>query len=683
MRVVTCLLTEHNLWLVALAAVVCIAGSWIGLNLYAKAQSRKGVQLYGWSFLAAVAIGCSVWCTHFIAMLAYEVAAPVTFDPILTMGSLIIIIAGCGLSLALGTAYPATFPAWAVGGGVGASVVLMHYTGMAAYHVTGFVEWDWAYVTASVVISVVVAGYAFHLSRQRGRKHAHELAVGTLVLSVVGLHFTGMGAVSVIPLAGIENVNNTQVFQTLAVAIACAAMMIIGTGAASYLIDKDANEENLERLRQMALHDALTGLPNRAHFSQYLKSEIDRAKENETLLAVIDIDLDRFKEINDLRGHAAGDEALKIIGSRLANIASTGEFVSRVGGDEFSAVKRFERLDSLHDFAARIERELFRPLEIGDLQVATGGSIGIAIYPFDGEDGERLTLNADLAMYRAKEDVERSICFYEEKMDELARERSALAADLRHAIERGEFELHYQVQNDTASGAVAGHEVLLRWRHPVHGFVAPSKFIPIAEETGRIIEIGEWVLRTACKEAVLWPSPKKIAVNVSAVQLRSNDLAETVHAILLETGLPAERLELEITESAIVSNKIQALHVLRQLRALGVTIAIDDFGVGYSSLETLRAFPFDKIKLDRTFTHDIESDIQAVAIVRAVLALGKSLSIKILAEGVETGDQLSTLRVEGCDEVQGFYLGRPSRHPTFDDCAREPETARASPSIVA
>ncbi len=682
MRVLSCLFTEHNLWLVALAAVVCIAGSWIGFSLYSKAKGRKGLQLYGWSFLAAIAIGSSIWCTHFIAMLAYEVSAPVTFDPILTMVSLVVVIAGCGLALVLGTSYPRLIPAWAAGAIVGLTVAAMHYTGMTAYHITGFVEWDPIYVAASVALSITVAALAFHVVNNRNQKNAHHHGVAIFVTSVVLLHFTGMSAVTVIPLSGQEGVNNSQAFEALAVAIAGVAMMIIGTGVASYSIDKDTTETNLEQLRQMALHDALTGLPNRAHFAQHLRNEIGRASVNGTQIAVVNIDLNRFKEINDLRGHAAGDEALKIIGSRLENILSDREFVARLGGDEFAAAKPFENIDNLHDFVARIERELFRPLEIVDLKTTTGGSIGVAIYPHDGNDSEQLTANADLAMYRAKADIKRSVCFYEKQMDEQSRERSALASELGQAIERNEFELHYQVQNKTASGVIAGHEVLLRWRHPTFGFVPPAKFIPIAEETGKIIEIGDWVLRTACQEAVRWPTSAKIAVNVSAVQLRNGDLANTVESILNETGLPAHRLELEITETSIVQNKAQALQILHQLRDLGVTIAIDDFGIGYSSLETLRAFPFDKIKLDRSFTHDLDSDIQAVAIIRAVLALGKSLNIKILAEGVETGGQLSTLRLEGCDEVQGFYLGRPARQPNFPQAKTRSRRKSKTPSEV-
>jgi len=262
-------------------------------------------------------------------------------------------------------------------------------------------------------------------------------------------------------------------------------------------------------------------------------------------------------------------------------------------------------------------------------------------------------------MYRAKADIGRAVCFYESKMDEAARARHTLAQDLRRAVELDQLDLHYQVQTSVRTGQICGYEVLLRWHHPERGAVPPSEFIPIAEESGTILVIGEWVLRTACKEAASWGQPYKIAVNLSPVQFAHADLAKLVHTILLETGLAPSRLELEITESTIIADKTRTLHVLRQIRALGVTVAIDDFGTGYSSLDTLRSFPFDKIKLDRSFMSEVDHSIQAKAIVRAVLTLGKSLDIPVLAEGVETNHQLEILRVEGCDEAQGFFLGRP------------------------
>jgi diguanylate cyclase len=661
MRVVSCLLTEHNLWLVALAAFVCTSGILITFGLFQRTRMRTGVEMYGWAFLTAVAAGSSIWCTHFIAMLAYEVTAPVTFDPLLTMASLTIAISGCGLGFGLCALNKRFLRPELCGVIVGVGVVCMHYTGMAAYHVAGVVEWNTMYIAYSVLIAATLSAIAMDEAVRAPRPYSAYLATAWLVLAIVGLHFTGMAAVEVTPMSGVPTIGNAEAFNAIAVAVAGVGLMIIGTGAVSYVIDETSSQQSVAKLRHLALNDSLTDLPNRVHFTDHLAREIDSADKHKQQLAVIGIDLDRFKEINDQWGHGAGDRALAMIGARLRSLMRDGEFIARIGGDEFSAVKRFESLYEVNEFLARIEAALNEPLRINGYKAVTGGSIGVARYPDDGVEPGQLITNADLAMYRAKADSERSVCFYERQMDEASRRRSVLAADLRHAIARNEFMLHYQVQHELSTDEISGYEVLLRWRHPEHGMVSPVEFIPIAEDTGAIVEIGEWVLRTACREAAAWSEPHKIAINVSGVQLRHGDLAEVIHSVLLETALPPRRLEIEITETAIIEDRVRAIHTLRRVKALGVTVAMDDFGIGYSSLETLRTFPFDKIKMDRSFTNGLSNDRQAMAIVRAVLALGKSLDIRVLAEGVETPEQLSILRSEGCDEAQGYLLGRPDR----------------------
>jgi diguanylate cyclase (GGDEF)-like protein len=591
-------------------------------------------------------------------MLAYQPGAPITFDPVLTMVSLVIAIAGTGAGFTLASDKRRRLaPEWG-GCVVGLAISAMHYTGMMAYHVAGIVEWDGSYVAASLVISAAFSAVAVGHAVRRPFRWSHYLAIGLLVLAIVGLHFTAMAAVAVTPLSFITTGTNPDILVAMAVAVAVVGLIVAATGFASYLIDERGRLESFERLQHLALNDALTGLPNRVSFNDRLDHEIDRAREGEeTMTAVIVIDLDRFKEINDLRGHAAGDQALKIVARRLAKLTGEGEFVARLGGDEFAAIKRFRDQNDLLGLVSRLEKSLFEPLRLDDFEIAAGASIGVAVYPRDGVDRERLVSNADLAMYRAKNDVTRAVCFYESAMDETARARRALATDLRQAIERGELSLHYQVQTSVPTGATCGYEALLRWTHPVHGMIPPAEFIPIAEENGSIMAIGEWVLRTACRQAASWSNGHKIAVNLSPVQFAHADLAKLVHQILVETGLSPKRLEL--TESTIVADKVRTLHVLRQIKALGVTIAIDDFGTGYSSLDTLRSFPFDKIKLDRSFMADVERSPQAKAIIRAVLTLGRSLDIPVLAEGVETHVQLTILQVEGCNEAQGYFLGRP------------------------
>jgi diguanylate cyclase (GGDEF)-like protein len=658
MRVVACIYVHHNLWLVLVAASVCISGSWISLELFRRSRERYELQKAGWLFLASIATGSAVWCTHFIAMLAYEVGAPVTFDPVLTFASLLIMIMGAAGAYALAQGRSAAHP-YVGGAALGLSIALMHYVGMLAYHVDGLITWDLAYVAASVVMATVFGALALGNTRHK----SPVVSLGLLVTGIIGLHFTGMAALSVTPFVTGHEVVDFATVATMAVAIAGVAMVSVGTSLASYLIDSDASERNLDALRHLALNDALTGLPNRTSFNSFLNHKLERGRIDGYKVAVIGIDLDNFKEINDIRGHEAGDHALKIIGGRLKSMLKDSEFVARIGGDEFAAVKRFHEQRDLLDFVARLEAELFKPLRLDEAEITTGASIGVSVFPDDGDTSARLSGNADLAMYRAKSDVTRSVCFYEADMDEIARARRDLGLELRRAIELCQLELHFQPQSNVSDRKVVGHEVLLRWKHPVRGYVPPSEFIPLAEETGLILAIGEWVLREACRMAAGWSNDDKIAVNLSAVQLMQSDLPKLVLSVLVETGLPASRLELEITESSIIHDKVRSLQALRQIRALGVSIAIDDFGTGYSSLETLRSFPFDRIKLDRSFMNEVEHSPQARAIIRAVLALGKSLEIAVLAEGVETEAQLQILEREGCHEAQGYHLGRPIPNP--------------------
>ena len=356
-----------------------------------------------------------------------------------------------------------------------------------------------------------------------------------------------------------------------------------------------------EQISFLARHDALTGLPNRASFNNRLEADLGSALRSGGKVAAIGIDLDKFKEINDTRGHAAGDEVLVTLSRRMEACLQADETVARFGGDEFAAAKRFEDMSDLTDFIQRLEACLNAEIRIDGYDIKPGASLGVALYPQDADNIEALLNNADLAMYRAKDALTETVCFYEVSMDEAARGRRLIASDLWQVVSREELQLHYQVQKSVSSGETTGYEVLLRWHHPVRGTIPPGEFIPIAEECGAILPIGEWVLREACREAAAWDNDHKIAVNLSPVQLGNADVADLVHRVLLETGLNPRRLELEITESTIIGDKERALNTLRRIKALGVTIAIDDFGTGYSSLETLRAFPFDKIKLDRSF----------------------------------------------------------------------------------
>lgn len=450
--------------------------------------------------------------------------------------------------------------------------------------------------------------------------------------------------------------------ETLVVSMTSRAMP--GGGRVVTFDDITERRRSEAKIAHMAMHDNLTGLPNRNSFAHWIDSELDEARHFGHQLAAVMIDLDRFKEINDTRGHSAGDAALQHLAQRMIDVLEDGEIVARLGGDEFAAAKRFRDRDSLDSFLRRVEQCFETPFGPDGNAFHLGGSIGVAIFPEDGDRREQLLNNADLAMYRAKGSVTERIAFYEPEMDETARARRQIANDLRHAVERDELMLLYQPQHGLATGSLTGYEALLRWRHPTRGYVSPIEFIPIAEETGEIFRIGEWVMREACREARSWPEHLKVAVNLSAIQLLQNDFVAIVQNILLETGLSPQRLELEITETAIITDKLRALHFLRQIKTLGVSIAIDDFGTGYSSLDTLHSFPFDKIKIDKSFVLRSQQSVEACAIIKAVLALGHSLNVPVLAEGVETVEQLDLLREQGCDEAQGFYFGRPGLSPS-------------------
>ncbi len=414
------------------------------------------------------------------------------------------------------------------------------------------------------------------------------------------------------------------------------------------------------RITHLAHHDVLTELPNRTLLRERLERALEDVHEDKGL-AVLCLDLDRFKDINDTLGHSVGDTLLKAVGARLSACVGEADTVARFGADEFSIVQTAaEQPIAATALATRIVEAIGETFDIDGHQVSIGATIGIAVSPSDGTNPDQLLKNADLALYRAKGEGRGLYRFFEPDMDADMQARRRLQLDLRKALAGGEFELHYQPLVNLERDEISGFEALLRWHHPERGMVSPAEFIPLAEETGLIIPIGEWVMREACAAASKWPGEIKIAVNLSACQFKSRQLVETVFSAIAASGLAAHRLELEITESVLLQNNATTLAMLHQLRAMGVRIALDDFGTGYSSLSYLRSFPFDKIKIDRCFVSDLsEAGEDALAILRAVAGLGASLGIATTAEGVETKEQLARVREEGCTEMQGYLFSPP------------------------
>ena len=447
--------------------------------------------------------------------------------------------------------------------------------------------------------------------------------------------------------------------------------------------DVTERKRHEQRIAHMAHHDPLTELPNRAAFNECIGATLDLAARSGESFAVLCIDLDRFKEINDVFGHSVGDALLREAARRLES-ACHGAFLARVGGDEFTIITPTGPQPAAAEaLAERLSAAFDSEFDIDGNPLRVGLTVGVGIFPQDGTDAATLVANADAALSRAKSEARGSIRFFEISMDQQLREKRALQHDLRGAIMREEVALHYQPQAHIG-GKITGFEALARWHHPRHGLVPPATFIPLAEESGIIMALGEWVLRSACREAASWPCKLSIAINLSPVQFQHGDLPSLVHQILLETGLPPARLELEITEGVLIGDFTRAVAILRRLKNLGVRIAMDDFGTGYSSLSYLQSFPFDKIKIDQSFITNLGHSQQAATIIRAVIALGRGLDLPVVAEGVETEEQLKFLASESCDEVQGYFIGRPLPIADYADVVgRAPAPDESKPLAAA
>ena len=766
MRVYTCLTQDHAPPLLLLAVLVCLAGSVVTIGVLNCAIRARGWSRAGWLLLCGVSGGAAIWCTHFIAILAYQPAQMLSISPLLTMASLLLAILGSGLgfTLAIGPGWlqSRAIGPWLGGLVLGAAIAGMHYSGMLALG-TGTVIFDRSLLLASLLFSVLLAtGSTVLAARAQGAWPAWLGAAVCFGLGILSLHMTGMGAILQLP--PVQELGRGDVQAPLALAVGALAMMVLGSAAAACLIEhhseadgsirmrrladsaieglaitlggriveanasfqamvglpraqligrellgellpplhlpadvaeapaletslrradgslldvelmvrdnvplpgkrvfalRDLRErrEQERRINHLALHDPLTGLLNRARFTQQMEQMLRKGGKP---VALLHIGLDRFKQINEQHGHAGGDVLLRGFGRRLSMLLPNGGLATRLGGDEFAMLKPYAREHEIHDLIARIESAAAEPDYLAGAEIATTAAIGVALFPEDATTGEALLADADVALRRAKARPTRGACFYQADRDAGVRQRRRLGEDLRNALAQGQLEVFFQVQVSVASNTPCGHEALLRWRHPEHGMVSPAQFIPLAEESGLILPLGEWVLRQSCIGAAREPRLGKVAVNLSPVQFAHADLPRLVAEVLAETRLDPARLELEITESTLMKDEHQTLDVLRRLKALGVGVAMDDFGTGYSSLGTLRAFPFDKIKLDRSFMREIESSSQALAILRAVLGIGRGLNIPVLAEGVETQAELARLRIEQCEEAQGFLFGRPA-----------------------
>ena len=772
LRVYTCIVHEHDLRSLIIAALICLLAAFTTFLTVEQARRATRYRL-PWLVGAGFVSGMGIWSTHFVAMLAYEPGLPIGYDLPLTALSIIaaMVISGVGWSIML---RPERWVPLVAGAVIGSSIFTMHYIGMSAVKMAGVIIWDSRLVAASVVIAIALSTAAIVVRRHRTR-HIKKLpwpAALLFMLAICGMHFTAMGAARIFPDPYLTVPQSAIGSTALTIAVAMMAFLIIAVNVAVVFFDRklashaaeeaqrlkafadaateglvvidgdrvvDANRsfltmsghasaqalperlndlfpefdparqklgpdarakecrliaadgseidvevllrplnwrgaerrvlairdiserrEAAARIAHLAYHDTLTGLPNRTVFTEHLARTVERAEAAGEPVAVLCLDLDGFKAVNDLQGHPSGDTLLIAVSQRLRNVTRSNELVARLGADEFVIVQQGgDQPGHAGLLAERVLSALSAPFALDQGQARISAGVGVALFPADATNPVDLIKNADLALCRAKAEGRGLVRFYEAAMDEALRQRRQLEADLRVAVGTGALNVHYQPLADLESGSIFGFEALLRWTHPQLGPISPDIFIRLAEESGLIFKLGEWVLREACAEAARWNPPLKLAVNLSPVQFTQDGVVEMVERVLRDTNLEPGRLDLEVTEGLLIKDAAGALATLERLKALGVRISMDDFGTGYSSLSYFRMFPFDKVKIDRSFVQDISSP-QSRAIVRSVIGLGHGLGVPVLAEGVETPEQLDALRSEGCDQVQGYLIARPN-----------------------
>ena len=665
----------HQL-LVLCAGSVCLFGTWVGMRHFARARATEGTTRYGWLFMASVGTGAALWASTFISILALDPTLTSGFEPMATGMVLIVAVVCCLVGFEIGSRHFTLAPE--LGGLVmGSGILAMHFIAMQGWHIAGTVQWNVYGVAMTLVLGLGLSALAVNRANRPVTRWCRHGAAIVLAFMICAMHYAMTASTSLIPDAATALPSYLIPAPMLGFAVVAAVLLVMGSGFSTYIIDLHSRTESADRIHQLSFNDTMTGLPNRIAFNERLAFDASEAHEKAHKLAAFSIDVDGFKDINDVFGHSAGDLLLIEVADRMRRLLGPGEFLARQSGDEFLGLQMSgNHPEDAQAFADRLAAVFATPFQLHDQPVTLTASVGYSIFPTDTPERDQLLSNAKLAMHRGKGKQRGSICAYSREMDDTSRARRALARDLQGAAERGELALHYQLQTSLHDGRICGAEALMRWQHPKRGMISPAEFIPLAEETEAIVPMGEWALRTACRDAAAGKIPGTIAVNLSPVQFSRENLAETIHAILLETGLSPRRLEVEVTESTIMSDQARGLHILRKLKAMGISVAMDDFGTGYSSLATLHAFPFDKIKLDQSFVRRLPQDAAAAAIVRTVLALGASLGIPVLAEGIETEAQWEFLARDGCAKGQGYLFAKPAA------LAQLPATIQAAARFV-
>jgi diguanylate cyclase (GGDEF)-like protein len=671
--------------LVLISLLVAILASYTALDLTGRIATAKGRAVYLWMAGGALAMGCGVWSMHFIGMLAFSLPITLGYDIGITALSLLIAMLSSGFALWL--VNQPRLPAWQLGFGaliMGAGISAMHYTGMAAMRMTPGIDYDPTLFAASLLIAVGASAAALWIAFNLRRNTPYvRLARGgaavVMGVAIVGMHYTGMAAArfadgsfcgaSVDGLSG-SGLDNLVLVTTLAVlAIALLTSLLDARLEARTAVLADSLSLANQELTHLALHDTLTGLPNRTLLADRIQQAMQLVAEQGGCFALMFIDLDGFKPVNDAFGHHMGDQLLREVGLRLREDLRSQDTLARIGGDEFVLLVQLSQPDDALRLAERQVGLINQSFRVAEHDLNISASVGIALFPGNGATPQELLMNADAAMYHAKSMGKNGYSFFDVSMNTNARRQLQLLQDLRNAVDQQQLRLYYQPKFDALSGRAVGAEALLRWEHPQHGLLLPDKFIELAEKTGVIIAIGDWVLNEACRQMQVWFAQGyrdwRIAVNLSALQFCHAGLVTSVANALQRHQLPANSLTLEITETTAMSDADASMTVLQELSEMGVDLSIDDFGTGYSSLMYLKRLPANELKIDRGFVRDLEHDSDDAAIVSAIVALGQALGLRIVAEGVETDMQQDFLTRLGCDSLQGYHLGHPLPPDTF------------------
>ena len=656
LKVYSCLIADHDPAFVLFAAAMCLLAALTAFTLADHIRDRGIARRARWIILAGCVNGAGIWATHFIAMLAYQPRLPTGYSLLPTLFSILIaaLMTTMGWWITLSERkLAATFGAVVITAGIG----MMHFSGMSALRTTGTLTYDPVVVGVACTSAAIFAVIALNWHHRWPQRFAIGPAFA-LTLAICSLHFGSMAAVTIRPDATI-NIPIASVSKEMLVVLVSVLVAILLVAALVTALLEASIARFTNRIAHLASHDPLTGLANTSELQSALYAALARAKSYDSTVSLLCLGVDRFKAVNDVYGHAVGDRVLVEVARRL-NACCGDAFIVRLGGDEFAILMQgSDQGENAHRLAEQIIESVAAAVDIDDVTIRIGISVGIALFPQDAIDGHDMRRKGDSALIRAK-DLGRGIaCRYAAVMDEKTLDRYKLEDALRNALPNNQLSIHYQPIVCVETGGVLGFEALLRWHHPEFGNISPAQFVPMAEADGLIIKIGAWVLDETCRQAQSWSQPLKIAVNLSAVQFTDGGLVDKVRRALADSGLDPSRLILEITEGLLIDDTQNALLVLHELKNMGVKIAMDDFGTGFSSLSYFRQFPFDKVKIDQSFVRDMAENRQSMAVVKAVIGIAKALDILVLAEGVETMEQLDILSAAGCHQVQGYLLGKP------------------------